>query len=356
MVLPAEDPQQREALVIDSSDSAVTIDFLRDRGVVRLRLVLITHSDDDHVRGIPGVLTEYAGRISTVAFNLDRSNITDKLTQTSLLEALRRARADSIYRPVEYAVAGVPQIAELLSKDGTRFGEIIYPLPEDVLWASLSDKPNLACAVVMLYLESFRALLGGDLPLNGWSLLHHRMIKYKQPTTLSADLLLYPHHDADLVPTSQTFEHAGETVHSISSADLLNLIDPEIVVVSVGTVQPPNYQHPRNNTFELLARHRENRKSRNQSFRLACTELTTRCFANPVAMRQDALQWQRSVNRDVSLYDRQTMSCPCAGTFSIFIRPDGSGYSFMPDGVHQAFVDRIVQAGGHPGCRRQVTP
>src|SRR5579872_5553571 len=179
LILSGTSAEEREALVIDSADGIATIDCLRSRSVNRLRLVLITHSDDDHMKGIPLVLQEYAGRISAIAFNIDRSTINDKDTQVALLDALSASGASGKYRTVddvEHADARSAAVAELLTHDGTKYGEILHPFPEDVLWASSHDRPNHASAIVSLWIGDYRVLLGSDLGPVGWSILCHRIL------------------------------------------------------------------------------------------------------------------------------------------------------------------------------------
>jgi hypothetical protein len=189
--------------------------------------------------------------------------------------------------------------------------------------------------------------------LTGWSVLYHRL-KDHHPDYLRANLLLYPHHGAELNCSSPEFIHAGMLVQALSPAELLRLVDPEIIVISVGTEQPPNYHHPRRATFELLAQHRAERKERGLSFRLTCTELTTQCLNDPIRMRKDALVWKQTAGHDLSYANRKTSTCPCAGSVSVFIRPGGSWYSLPPDDEHQDFIDGVVNLGGSPGCRRRI--
>lgn len=355
VILPPKIDGTRDALVIDSANSATTIDCLKRCNVTHIRLILITHSDSDHALGIPGVLSEYSGNITTIAYNLDRNNIGDKSWQKKLDRAINNQSADRVFRTVDEIQDANMYLTTvstlLLTDDGIKYGEVLYPHPEDLRSSILKDDPNHACAVVSIWFNNFKALLGSDLTLKGWSVLCSRIDEQSQ-LKLQANLFQFPHHGAALEADCSNFIYNGRKVEVISALELLKKINPEIVLISVGTQQPTNYEHPRASTFDLLKNYRRLREQEGKSLRVACTELTSRCMQNPLRMREIALSWLFEQDRSISYADKpSSAACPCCGTFSVYIPSDGSQYRFQPDEAHQVFIDKVQQAGGTPGCR-----
>ena len=112
-------------------------------------------------------------------------------------------------------------------------------------------------------------LLTGDLQLTGVSCLLHRLRNTREK--LRADVLKFPHHGA------WPSHHPGITqfqgVEKRSLTHLLEAVDPEIVVLSVGTEN--NHGHVRPEVFAALADLRS-RKLRIKRF--DCTQITRTCL------------------------------------------------------------------------------
>ncbi len=174
-------------------------------------------------------------------------------------------------------------------------------------------------------------------------------MRTRNPDGLRAEVFLYPHHGADLQGPAEVQRH-GVRYPGLESDALLALIQPELVVISVGTRQAPGVVHPRPGTFRLLADYAAARRGRRAPVRLVCTELTGRCADRPDAVREQALAWHTAAGQDLSFARRHPQACPCAGTVRLRIGSEGRR-EFGPDGPHQEFVDQLVRWGGTPGCR-----
>jgi beta-lactamase superfamily II metal-dependent hydrolase len=351
LVVPSDDGSQIEAVVVDSADSTATIDCLERIGVDRVRLMIISHFDEDHIRGIPGVLARYSSRISAIAYNLDRFGVKKTALIGHVVEAIDR-EAGGKYRFEEHATVGSLRTLELLTVGGTCYGEIMHPLPGDVTTAVFKKGPHLSSVAVMFDVNTYRILVPGDLSLKGWSILHSHLLRTVRGDALKANLLVYPHHGGTLTGPKKFCQHKKQKIRMLSARDLLRLIDPDVVVISVGTAQPAGYGHPSNETFQTLAEFRRERSTRGMPFRLACTELTPRCLAAPLKMRTNSLTLQQSSGRYSAFASRDRQACPCAGTYSIQLQGDGSWDGVFPSADHEAFIDGIESLSGTPGCRR----
>ncbi|MFD8915883.1 ComEC/Rec2 family competence protein [Streptomyces sp. NPDC059575] len=199
-------------VVVDAGPDPEPVDrCLRELGITRVPLVILTHFHADHVAGLPGVL-----RGRSVAA-IETTGFAEPADQA---EAVRGAAA-ARHIPVTRAVAG----------EERRVG----PLAWRVLWppagsAPDPDGPNDASVAVLVRTGGLRLLLLGDL----------------EPPA-QRELLLSP-DAADLarVDVLKVAHHGS----AYQDPDLIRLASPRLALVSCGADNP--YGHPAPSTVAAL--------------------------------------------------------------------------------------------------------
>jgi hypothetical protein len=125
---------------------------------------------------------------------------------------------------------------------------------------------------------------------------------------------------------------------------LLEIVNPELVILSVGTTNPHGHPHP----TTLTALRQQGQRGR--GLRLICTQLTPRCHDRPVERRARALEGlpavcQSGLSAEVLRY------CPCGGTIVVTLHENGTVDVQPSVAVHAQFLDAL----DHPGCREPAT-
>ncbi|MEW2486514.1 ComEC/Rec2 family competence protein [Streptomyces sp. NPDC048411] len=209
MVLAAGDG---EGVVIDTGpDPRLADRCLRDLGITRVPLLLLTHFHADHVRGLPGVLRGRAvGAIQTTS-----------LDEPPDQAAFVRRTAAAARVPLVRATVG----------ERRRIGALDWR----VLWPAggatagpLPEEPNNASVALFVRTGGLSLLLLGDLePAAQQRLLH------QYPTLPRVDVLKVAHHGS-----------------AHQDPALLRSARPRLALVSVGRDNP--YGHPAARTVEAL--------------------------------------------------------------------------------------------------------
>ncbi|WP_329165836.1 ComEC/Rec2 family competence protein [Streptomyces sp. NBC_01267] len=198
------------AVVIDAGPDPHLVDHcLRELGVTRIPLLLLTHFHADHVAGLPGVLRGRAvGTIET-------TNLQDPQDQSA---SVRRAAA-AAHIPVVRAGPG----------EQRRIGQLGW----QVLWppagpAPVPDGPNDASVTLLVHAAGLTLLLPGDLePPAQEALLR------AYPALPPVDVLKVAHHGS-------AYQDPG----------LLRAVHPRLALISCGQDNP--YGHPAPRTVAAL--------------------------------------------------------------------------------------------------------
>ena len=292
--------------------ASTIVDYLESANVASLGLVVITHSDLDHAGGIIDVIRAFSGPTQTIAMLLDRPLQND--TQT-----------DKKYRVM------LQELAELLCEDikpqepyaghEMRFGEVViatlHPNYPDRLRALAQNNRNDLSIVLGLHYKGTRILLCGDVQRQGWQWMMDR------DTSLKADVFKFPHHGAwyDGEPTLE---------------QVLNLVDPSLVVISVGSTN--GYGHPSLDTLNLL-------RGTLTNGRFVCTQATSRCHSELEATAIHVRDLLPDESRGGHSF-KNTRSCPCAG--NVTVRVSGDGVTVSPTREeHTPVIDLFAR----PQCR-----
>ncbi len=295
------------ALVVDcpgtSLDDVVTL--LDEAGVVRPDLVVITHSDMDHMVGVVE-LARIRGT-AEVRYNPDRPlppAPEDRKKWRAALKALSGLEDEGTI--VGFAVAGVT------GSVGTVAYRLLSPTPALVSIAQAIAEPNRASAVVRLEAGNLVVLVGGDADGEAW----RRMID--AGVGLAADVLRVPHHGGDL----------GHGSRHASWDDVLEAVNAELNVVSVGTRN--TYGHPAREALAALGR-------RTPGARVMCTQVNYICAGGrPLPPSTKLLPMATRAGAG----DRPG-ACPCAGTVTVEVTD--TGWSVTPSvPEHRAVIDLLA--------------
>ncbi|MCX9189899.1 hypothetical protein C3Y87_00375 [Carbonactinospora thermoautotrophica] len=196
-------------IVVDTGPDPRAVDrCLRDLGVRRVPLILLTHFHADHVEGLPGVLRgRHVGEIEVGLVPEPRGEVR---------RVERWARA-----------AGVPVTRAAIGEQ-RRIGDLSWR----VLWPARvirgeGSVPNNASLVVLAERAGVRMLLTGDLETAA-----QRALLQQEPT-LRADVLKVPHHGSAFQDPRLTWT-----------------VQPRLALIPVGRDNP--YGHPAPSTLVLL--------------------------------------------------------------------------------------------------------
>ncbi|MGW3143773.1 ComEC/Rec2 family competence protein [Streptomyces sp. NPDC001177] len=200
-------------VVVDAGPDPALVDHcLRELGITRIPLVVLTHFHADHVTGLPGVLRgRSVGAIETTGFEepADQAEFVRK-------EAARR------HIRLTHAVAGEE------GRTGALSWRVLWPPPSPA--APAPDGPNDASVAMLVRLAGLRLLLLGDLePASQQALL-------RSPTAAElgeVDVLKVAHHGS-----------------AYQDPDLIRLAAPRVALISCGADNP--YGHPAPGTVAAL--------------------------------------------------------------------------------------------------------
>lgn len=176
-----------------------------------LDLVILTHPDQDHVGGLPAVLNYYD--VQRVAFHsVEHENKAYEEFQNIVQEK------------------GIDRL-ELRDNDDFRMGcctdfDILWPYEETNLEDYTDEINDISLSFVLVY-KDFQMFFGGDLGAE-----HEEMIF--EENSYDLDVLKVGHHGSK----------------SSTSADFLDMITPEIAVISVG--EDNRYGHPDSTVLDSL--------------------------------------------------------------------------------------------------------
>ncbi|MEU6817028.1 ComEC/Rec2 family competence protein [Streptomyces sp. NPDC046860] len=199
------------AVVVDAGPDPAPVDrCLRELGITRIPLLVLTHFHADHVGGLSGVL-----RGRTVAA-IETTTFAEPADQA---ESVRREAA-AHHIPLTTAAAG----------EERRAG----PLGWQVLWPPSGhvppDAPNDASVALLVRTAGLRLLLLGDLEPPA----QQELLRTPEAADLShVDVLKVAHHGS-----------------AYQDPDLLHLAAPRVALISCGTGNP--YGHPAPSTVTAL--------------------------------------------------------------------------------------------------------
>ena len=181
---------------------------LKSYGVQRLKLMILTHSDEDHIGGADGILEHF--EVEEIRWN---GIATENDSFARLIDAVKKKNV-----PMDVFLANDGR-----SVGGAHIGVLSLPIEKK---ASAND-----CGLVLLIrCGAFGALIMGDASSD----VEADLIKRYGAAHLQTDVLLVGHHGAS----------------TSTSSGLIEMADPQYAVISCGAGNP--YGHPDGRTLARL--------------------------------------------------------------------------------------------------------
>lgn len=303
-----------ECAVVDSPLGSSLKDSLEELQITKLKALIVSHSDRDHIAGILAVLTDPQISVERIFINPDSPKRTK--IWGDLLAALRVAEREdnteivnslSVSTPGNIAVGDVnlnvvgPVASLAVSGVGGRDEKNRRITSNSLSSVIRLEGPNGATV-----------LLAGDVDAIGLEPL------LDNPSALEADVLVYPHHGGFAGPATAEDAFIGA---------ILNASKPKQVVFSNGFGLHDN---PRPHVIAAVKK---------SGCAVACTQLSNRCFNNPEGLPRDHLLTSISKGSDRGV--------SCAGTMVFEI---GAAETARQNNSksHEEFVSNSVPT---PMCR-----
>lgn len=309
-------PTTHEAIVIDCINANAVLDYLTQEKIKYLRGILITHLHSDHFSEVDYLLQRYdlvpgLNECERVGFNQivdkekdeyemllhdgdDHAFYYERLlakkhwSRSSSIRSIRQWCKDDKPRFMNPLVDGVPRPIRF---EGSLAQSIYLVHPYALDMPELYTKGlNNTSAALRISSPHASVLLTGDLEPAGWKEL-------RKVRNLKSDVLKFPHH-------------GGAWTIKDDIDDLLNIVDPSIVIISVGSKGYNKYNHPNAEVFEAL--------KKRPHIHLLCTQATNQCHPHVMTQQRavrDLLTTQAGKNGQKLIGSKR--GCPCAGTIVI---------------------------------------
>ena len=235
-------------IIIDIVNSDKLLAELKKNHIQVIDLLIISHSDADHCRGVNDFLEKYnrCGIVKNVCFNLDKRKPTKTMSLflKKFIEIYKRQQINLLSGQNDTLI----QKRELISNNNSKL-YLIYPNVAESTEAYLNDDTNNTSIVCLLENRICNILFSGDLEESGWKKLLRRL------PDLKCDILKMPHHGAF---------YNGKKGMGLDK--ILEILNPKKVIISSGDNQ--KYGHPEKKTIELLME---------KQLEIYCTEFTRLC-------------------------------------------------------------------------------
>ena len=326
-------PKTREAVVVDCADAKAVLNYFKREGIQTLRGIIITHLHLDHYSGVielldnlendelfcerflchqPRVDKKFEQRIQKD----DHSEPVDNINKNKIKDTLRSLKTWMKQNPDKcndltkqpHLPMPLPDVIELLHPQFTSISEMM-----------LSGLNNTS-GVLSIKGMSCNTLLMSDLEATGWEDLR------KQDFDLQHTVLKFPHHgswkETDL-------------------ADLLDKIQPELVVISVGT-SGEKYNHPNLHVLTEIAQRK--------NITLYCTQATVHCDAHIRTKQMSLVEKHQQQQKTVDSFLVLHKGCQCAGTVIVDL-----GESLVVLQPEANFHSNLIDSFATPRCRLSIT-
>lgn len=242
-------------VVIDAGRRSALLAFLRQQGITRIDVVLVSHADEDHIGGLVALLASGEITIGRVRLNTDSAK--DSMVWNDLLYELDRAQR---LGGLDFQPALTTDMGGQYDQGEVRV-EIVGPSaylaargPGSTDTAGNRLTTNSISAVVRLV---FRArpvvLLCGDLDEIGL----HELVRIG--ADLRAPSLVFPHHGG----------RSGQGSAASFVEQLIRLVAPSCIVFSIGRGR---HGTPRPEVVAAALQH-------GRAVRIICTQLSEHCAA-----------------------------------------------------------------------------
>jgi competence protein ComEC len=291
-------------VVIDAGPGTALLEFMRENEIKIVEEILISHADNDHLKGVLTILDQDDITVKSVRLNSDAVK-GSKQWNAMLYSLDHRNRKGEMRFEVQlvegFTLAFFDAGLEVLAP--TRYLAGKGPGSEDSEGRRITT--NTISAVVRIQTPHRSVLITGDIDNLGLSHL------LSTGQNLHADVLVFPHHGGHVSAS------ASLSGNRKFAEQLLAAVVPTIVVFSISRTK---YENPRPEIVDAV-RTEPSRK-------IMCTQMSRRCLEAPPEKDGHLA--------DVFAEGRQSGQC-CAGSIVV------SDAELMPSvASHTAFVRRVA--------------
>ncbi|QDU41715.1 ComEC family competence protein [Symmachiella dynata] len=294
--------------VIDTGLGTSLLEFLSERGITTLDMVLLSHADQDHISGLIHLLASTEFSIGCVRLNTDSAKGT-KLWKNLVYELETQESKGKLNWEVQLTVdSGEDLAVGNVGLEVIAPGKALAALgPGNKTKDERKITSNSVSAVILLSKsEKPIAAIPGDLDELGLQDLKRRLNGQKR----ISPVLVYPHHGAS----------SGSSGSAQFAIEICELFSPKVVIFSIGRGL---HGTPRPEVVDAIRR-------KAGRVKIACTQLSEHCSATVPALEPSHLLPVYSEGRG----DRKC----CAGTMVIDLDDDGE---LRPaDADHGDFIDK----------------
>lgn len=297
-------------VVVDAGPGGGTLlQYLDDEGIGVIDCVVISHADEDHLRGLIGVLESDSVAIREVRMNANAIKATDLYDDVVYSLDHQDQQGALVYFPSCVDGDGLPAVADDLAID------VIGPTKglagHGPGWTDPQNRraTTNSCSVVVRIMSGSTPviLLPGDIDEMGFAYLTERH------SDISAPVLVFPHHGGKVRDNSSDAQNAA------FATDFAQRVHPNTVIFSIGRNR---FYNPRPEIVDAL-------RAIVPDVRIACTQCSRRCrdaaHATPPADAFGHLL-------DLHARGKATNAC-CAGS----LRIEPSGVVAPEAAAHAAF-------------------
>lgn len=252
-------------VIIDIPQSDKVLKALRNKNIKVVDLLIISHSDADHCKGVNDFLEKYLseGRVLKICFNLDRNNPTGVMSKflKKFMEYYKRNNIELVSGTSDTDV----EAKKLIEIEDTNLS-LIYPNQKDATNAYLNKSVNDMSIVCTLCNADYSILFTGDLGVKGWEAI------FERNPELKCDILKMPHHGA----------YYDDLKNVWGTRRILGQLKPKTAIISTG--ENARYNHPNTETIKAL---------RDNGVEIYCTQYTSLCG--------DASEYKNACSGDISI-------------------------------------------------------
>lgn len=294
-------------LVIDAGPGGGDLlQHLRNEEIERVDCVVISHADDDHLRGLIAILEEPSISVGEVRLNPDAAKLTALWEDVAWSLSLLDREGDLDFTTACVQGDTLPTVHDSL--EVVVLGPVKELAAHGPGWTDKSGDTATtnSCSVVIRLLMDGQpvAILAGDIDSMGLDYLS------RGHDELSAPLVVFPHHGGNVGRASSAAANVAFT-HT-----LLEKVQPETVIFSIGRGQ---HGTPRPEIVDAV-------RAYGAGTRIACTQLSEHCRRDPLS-EEDPMHLL-----DMHARGRRGYSC-CAGSLRVNLggdlEPDRARYEYF---------------------------
>jgi len=291
--------------VIDAAQGSELLNILRDKGVIEIDNLILSHSDADHIGGAISLLMDESIVVKRIHLNTDPIKSTKKWT--SILVAIQYARTNKGTK----LSPSVARDQDAIECPDFKL-EILAPNPVDCLSGpgmlniegSRLDANTMSVVLRLVHNNENIALIPGDMDAGSLEFLK------SEQQSIQAKILIFPHHGG--LP--------GQGSPYDFSKELCELVDPDLILFS-------NSRNRHNNPIPDVI---SGVRASNCGAHLACTQISKTCCSNDDSLSNEHL---------IAVYPSkgQSQRHSCAGSVSILLNGNNTDV-LTPLDAHRAYI------------------